>query len=306
MELPRIDYTSLIPSVAAKVAEVIGRDDSNFIPIVHTIAARTACSCEHGGRPTTELEDILNVERAMMLNPTDVLSRHFRTVVLGAKGGSDDDGILTFHPQLPCIPLRMVVPAEDVDKYFSNMQAGLEQYFASNDRINGRMFSIESVATFIRPLYTRIGQDVTVKMNTTSEGHGHVLICADMSADGRLASGGQLRPMGFTVDTLAAGGDQTTTLRPQKNFRIRKLSLRGADVDTLHEVTLTAFKVGVEPQFLSADEVTAELFDASVPWETWLDGDMACIGQEITLNWHNYGDAPVSFEGVLEGDVIAG
>lgn len=289
-----LSHLPYVDAIRAAIRPVIADNSPLYNPIVHVLSARMACSVERGLKPTYAQEDALNVERSLMLDPMGTIGRYFRTVLLGAEINGN---VVTFTPQKDCIPMRLIVPSVDAAKTFTDMQAGLEQYFASNDAVTGSMFGIGQQATYIRPIYTRVGQNITITANSAPTDRGYAMVCADMSSAGRLAGVGQLRPIGFAGSVLASGG-LVVRVRPQKCFRVRKLSIKG----TLTTVTVEDFKVGVDPQFLSADKVTAELFDATAPWTVWLDADMAQIGQDIQITFaSSSGDIPIA--GVIEGDV---
>lgn len=271
-------------------------------PIAQVLAAKVARAVETGTKPSIGAEAILSVERDMKLNPQQTLTRYFRTVLLG---GEADGKVVTFSPQKDVIPMRLVVPSTEGDREYSSLQAGLSQYFASNGAIQGYLFNAFCAAALIRPIYTRVGQDITMRADEAPTYGGYTLLCADMSATGRHAPVGELRPMGFKV-TLAPDETKDVEIKPQLAFRVRKLSLLSTtnpNPDGLAPINLTRFLVGVDPQFLSAKAVCCETFDARVPWEVWLDADEAQVGQTITMTFHNSSENEQSVVGAVEGDV---
>ncbi len=289
--------------VALAQGNIMSPSHPLYAAAANVLAADAAALYERGGRPTIGVEDVLNVERSLRLNPQDTLARRFRTVVIGAEL-SQDLKTAVWSPQKDCIPMRFVNPEADWDKDFSAFESALDQYFASTDTVSGRMFAADACAAYMRPLFTQIGQDITIKSAVALEGKGHMLLAADMSDEGRHAAVGELRPMGFGGE-CAAAGNLIVQVKPQLGFTLRKLSMDtlAGSLDGLAGLTLQRFLIGVEPQFLSSFEVTCEAFRSSIPWELWLDADTAKIGQTILLDFHNYSDAGITFVGNLDGDV---
>lgn len=297
---------SHIPYIdAIRAAKIVPPGHPAEQVITQVLAAGAAQQAAAGIAPKLGVIDALNVENSLRLNPQDTLARNFRTVVLG---GTVDPltNIVTFSPQKDCVPLRMIVPDTDALLTFSAFESGLDQYLASNDPILGGFFNRKACAAYMRPILTRVGQDITIRASALPKGHGYAIIAADVSESGLLAPMGELRPLGVPKVALAAGAAGTIKVRPQKDFRVRKLSVAVVPAaPATADQTLTQFLVGVDPQFLSADEITLEAFDPTVPWEVWLDGDQAQIGQEITLSFQNY-DAinAVDVYATIEGNVV--
>lgn len=254
----------------------------------------------------------LDIEAAMMLDPVQTLQRFFRMKLLG---GVVSSSVLTFTPEVDCIPVRGFIPAGTADKsvYITNLQCGLKQYFASNDGINAQFFDPQQALEtgYLRPYILRVGQTVngTVAAGTLSSGCG--LLVADISRNGlRQPLRGPLSRLGPSgsdanvIITVTKGTSKTVTFTPQVRFGLRKITVKTSSVTTPDDLTVTAVKVGIEPQFLSGDAVTINVFTAATTG-VWVDGDIAEIGQDITVTLKNadgVNDDTLDIE--LEGDVV--
>jgi hypothetical protein len=104
----------------------------------------------------------------------------------------------------------------------------------------------------------------------------------------------EILPLGST--TIAAGATEIVTVRPQRPFRVERLTLTASAPGAL----LVDFRVGATPQFVSAGAVPVEVFGPTAT-DNVLHGDTASVGMDITIVIVNPTAAPIDVAGAIVG-----
>lgn len=296
------------------------------LPITNAVlAAQQAQAIATGQKPATpSVSDLLDLEHDLYLDPVNTLRRHFRVYVLpvavSASGG------LLAAPQRDCVPFRLYVPAGSTPgATISQLQSGVDQYFATADAVPAAVFgtadaftagaaagagSLSGESAYLRPIVTQVGKNVTA-LSTLASGTVCGMLCFDLSADG-IAMPPMGRPMkiGFKQTIVHAAAAATISRSPQKGFRIRRISINTQvtnwdnQIDGTHGISITGVFVGNNPQTEANGSLPASMF-ASNQLGGWIDGDFCKVGKTLSLTVVNNEAAnDISVEGEFEGDTL--
>jgi ethanolamine utilization microcompartment shell protein EutS len=243
-----------------------------------------------------DIEDLLDIERGLYVNPENELARHFRLYLCP---GVIAAGVMTFTPQRRCVPIRLCIPS-GVAGNVSQLQSGVEQYYASAGAVPAAVYSELAEQTgWLRPIITEVGNTITAT-TTVANGQAVGLWCFDLSEKGLLAPPmGKPRAMGFSVSVPNAGTAQAV-LNPQKDFRIRRLAL-DETVTNYGSLTVTGFTVANDPQTEANGVLPVQMFSTKA-LAAMIDGDLCKVGASIVVTFANSNAAPVTAQGEAWGD----
>jgi hypothetical protein len=251
------------------------------------------------GRPAAaqlSIEDLLDLERELYVDPSMSLQRHFRLYLCpGVVAG----GVLTFTPQRRCVPIRMVI-ASGTAGTITNLQAGVEQYFAQNSAVPAAVYSELAQQTgWLRPVIVEVGNTITA--TTTLAANTPVgLFCFDLSEKGLLAPPlGKPRTIGFS-QSIGAASSATILLNPQKDFRIRRLAF-DESVTNYSSLTVTGLTVANDPQTESTGVLPVQMFSTKA-LSAMIDGDLCKVGAQIAITVANSNAGAVTAQGEVWGD----
>lgn len=244
------------------------------------------------------IEQLLDIERELALNPVFTLSRHFRLYLCP---GTIAGGVMSFAPQRRCVPIRLCIPSSVVDTAtVTGLQAGVEQYYASAGAVPAGMYSELATETgWLRPIIVEVGNTITAT-TTVPNGQAVGMWCFDLSEKGLLAPPmGTPRSLGFSVAVPATGTAQVI-LNPQKAFRIRRLAT-DETIANYTSLTVTGFTVANDPQTEANGVLPVQMF-SSKALGAFIDGDVCQVGAQIVLTFANANAAAVTAQGEAWGD----
>lgn len=251
------------------------------------------------GAASLDIEDLLDIERELAVNPVMALSRHFRLYLCpGVIAG----GVLTFTPQRRCVPIRPVV-ASGTAGTLTALQSGVEQYYASAGAVPAAVYSELALDTgWLRPIVTEVGNTITAT-TTIANGTPVGMFCFDLSPKGLLAPPmGKPRAMGFSVAVPGAGGTAQAILNPQKPFRLRRLAC-DETVANYTNLTVTGLTVANDPQTEANGVLPVQMFSTKA-LAAFIDGDLCEVGAQIVVTFANSNAAAVTAQGEAWGDTL--
>jgi hypothetical protein len=109
----------------------------------------------------------------------------------------------------------------------------------------------------------------------------------------------QFAPVPNTV--VPAGGSTVVAVRPQRIFRADRLVLNSTTVPSF--VTISEINVGAQPQLVNQGNIPISVFAANA-FDTYLRGDTATPGIDITIRLDNSGGAPETVGGTFIGESV--
>lgn len=243
-----------------------------------------------------DVEDLIDLERELYVNPVASLQRHFRLYLIP---GIIAGGVMTFTPQRRCVPIRLVIPS-GVAGLVTGLQSGVEQYFAAAGSVPAAVYSELAQDTgWLRPIITEVGNTITAT-TTVANGQAVGMFAFDLSEKGLLAPPmGKPRAIGFS-QVIPATGNGTIFLNPQKDFRIRRFAL-DQTVTNFASLTVTNFTVANDPQTEASGPLPAQMFSC-VALSAFIDGDLCKVGAQIAVTVANSNAAAVTAQGEAWGD----
>lgn len=210
----------------------------------------------------------------------------------------------TATPQVRFKANRLVIPSAPATlagTTISNVLVGTRPQYAAASTESFDMFEEQSTGGQWDMDVCDIGQKVT--MSVTVTGAATVFACLIGEAlDGKaypMLRSPLKRIAANTGGAVAAGAGFNFSITPQVRFKTRKLI---TDDVTAKFFTITAFNIGITPQFISGDPVPSAAF-TEVAQDTWLDCDEAYVGNVITISVTNNDVAAHALNVSLLGDV---
>jgi hypothetical protein len=208
----------------------------------------------------------------------------------------------TFSPQVRFKPNRLVIPSGTLaGTTISNMLVGVKPQYAAASVESFDFFEEMSTGGLWDMDVCEIGQKITFNITVTGATTVFAALIGEM-LDGRaypMLRSPIKRIAATTGGTVAAGASFTFNIAPQVRFKARKLL---ADDVTAKFFNLTAFTVGITPQFISGDPVPLSAF-TEVAQDVWLDCDEAYVGNLISLTVTNTDAAVHALNVSFLGDV---
>jgi len=189
----------------------------------------------------------------------------------------------TYTPQLRFKPNRLVIPSATLaGTTISNMLVGVKPQYAAASVEAFDFFEEQSTGGQWDMDVCEIGQKIT--HNTTVTGATTVFsaLIGEM-LDGRpypMLRSPIKRIAATSGGTVAAGAAFNFNLTPQVRYKLRKLL---ADDLTAKFFSVTAFTVGITPQFVSGDPIPLATF-TEIAQDVWLDCDEAYVGNVINIS----------------------
>lgn len=290
---PQLTPGAYVHPAIAKLAQP---DLMNNVAAASQIQAAAQAAQVGSAPPDMSIEDLLDIEKEMYLNPEDTLRRFFRVYLCP---GTIAGGVITFSPQRRCVPIRLLV-ASGTAGVVTGLQAGVEQYFAAAGSVPAACYSELAEQTgWLRPIICDVGNTVTAT-TTIANGTAIGLFCFDLSEKGMVSPPmGKPRAIGFS-QSIPATGNATILLNPQKDFRLRRLAL-DQTVTNFASLTVTGLTVANDPQTEAVGSLPAQMFACNA-LEAMIDGDVCRVGAQIAITVANSNAAPVTAQGEVWGD----
>ncbi len=110
-------------------------------------------------------------------------------------------------------------------------------------------------------------------------------------------------PLGFKIEggnPVQPGQSGTATARPQKKYRIEKISI---DSSIAPFFVITSFSIGIDNQFMSKDPLPATMFTEVATGKGILT-DTAEVGNDIVFEFRSIDEKPRMFLAGCEGTMI--
>lgn len=279
------------------------------LPISNALLAAKAASAAQQGLPPPQysLQDLMDLEHELFLDPILSMKRHFRMYLCGM---SVAGGQLTAAPQQDCIPYALHIPSgSGAGATVSSLESGIDQYFNTSDAVPAHVFAEQASETrYLRPIPTKVGKVISAS-TTVAAGTICGMWCWDLSAEGLLSTPmGAPQHIGGKLTVVHAAAAVTDTKRPQKRFRPRRFGIDcttagfNRTIDATHGVQIQAWKVQNIPQTESGLALPSTLFDEAVVGG-FVDADICEVGGGIDLVMvNNEAAADISIEYTYWGD----